>query len=67
MHLDKKLEKNDPIIMEFMQRFVALESRLAVLETELKYLKGDVRLIKYMLLVYITATVVSMLLLRMVP
>ena len=65
--MESRLEKNDPIIMEFMQRFVALESRLAVLETELKYLKGDVRLIKYMLLVYITATVVSMLLLRMVP
>jgi predicted RNA methylase len=67
MHLEKRLEKDDPIIMEFMQRFLALESRLAVLETELKYLKGDVRLIKYMLLVYISATVVSMLLLRVVP
>jgi predicted RNA methylase len=67
MLLESRLEKNDPIIMEFMQRFVALESRLAVLETELKYLKSDVRLIKYMLLVYITATMVSMLLLRVAP
>jgi predicted RNA methylase len=67
MHLEKRLEKDDPIIMEFMQRFLALESRLAVLETELKYLKGDVRLIKYLLFFYIAMTAVTLVLLKAVP
>jgi len=54
------LSRDDPIVLELMQRLTALE-------VELRYLKSDVRLIKYMLFVYIAATVLAALILRVIP
>jgi hypothetical protein len=41
-----------------------LIQRLTALEVELRYLKSDVRLIKYMLFVYIATTVLAAVILR---
>jgi hypothetical protein len=56
----ENLSRDDPIVLEFMQR-------LTTLEVELRYLKSDVRLIKYMLFVYIAATVLAAIILRVIP
>jgi energy-converting hydrogenase Eha subunit E len=57
---ENNLSRDDPIVIEIMQRLTALE-------VELRYLKSDVRLIKYMLFVYIAATVLTVILLRVIP
>jgi len=57
---ENSLSRDDPIVLEFMQRLTALE-------VELRYLKSDVRLIKYMLFVYIAATVLAAVILRVIP
>ena len=67
MQLESRAEKNNPIAVELVQKFAALESRLAVLETELKYLKSDVRLVKYLLIVYIASTILAAIILKAVP
>jgi hypothetical protein len=51
---------SNPTVLEIVQR-------LAALEVELRYLKSDVRLIKYMLFVYIAATVLAAVILRAIP
>jgi hypothetical protein len=56
----ENLSRDDPIVLEFMQRLTALE-------VELRYLKSDVRLIKYMLFVYIAATVLAAVILKVIP
>jgi hypothetical protein len=57
---ENSLSRDDPIVLEFMQRLTALE-------VELRYLKSDVRLIKYLLFVYIAATVLAAVILRVIP
>ena len=57
---ENSLSRDDPIVLEFMQRLTALE-------VELRYLKSDVRLIKYMLFVYIAATVLAAVILKVIP
>jgi hypothetical protein len=61
------LNRDDPVVIEFIQRFAAIETKLAVLETELRYLKSDVRLIKYILFAYIASAITVAILLRVIP
>jgi hypothetical protein len=54
---ENSLSRDDPTVLELIQRLTALE-------VELRYLKSDVRLIKYMLFVYIATTVLAAVILR---
>jgi len=63
----RNLNRDDPIVIDFVQRFATIETKLAVLETELKYLKNDVKLIKYLLFAYIASTIIATVILKVVP
>jgi len=64
---ERNLNRDDPIVLDFVQRFATIETKLAVLETEMKYLKNDVRLIKYLLFAYIASTIIATVLLKVIP